>query len=79
MNGTIRDLAEKELQKLENMSLNPRLLDIVDESVSKLPYARERIEPRRVQKLPGRNDQCPCGSGKKYKNCCINKYASDNE
>lgn len=21
----------------------------------------------------GRNDPCPCGSGKKYKNCCINK------
>jgi len=21
----------------------------------------------------GRNDSCPCGSGKKYKNCCINK------
>jgi uncharacterized protein YecA (UPF0149 family) len=21
----------------------------------------------------GRNDACPCGSGKKYKNCCINK------
>ena len=20
----------------------------------------------------GRNDRCPCGSGKKYKNCCIN-------
>jgi len=20
--------------------------------------------------LPGRNDQCPCGSGKKFKNCC---------
>ena len=20
--------------------------------------------------VPGRNDQCPCGSGKKYKNCC---------
>ena len=19
---------------------------------------------------PGRNDPCPCGSGKKYKNCC---------
>ena len=25
--------------------------------------------PRRVQKI-GRNDPCPCGSGKKYKNCC---------
>jgi len=21
-------------------------------------------------KLPGRNDPCPCGSGKKYKKCC---------
>ena len=21
----------------------------------------------------GRNDLCPCGSGKKYKNCCLNK------
>jgi hypothetical protein len=24
-------------------------------------------------KLPGRNDPCPCGSGKKYKKCCIDK------
>lgn len=22
---------------------------------------------------PGRNDPCPCGSGKKYKNCCLGK------
>jgi uncharacterized protein YecA (UPF0149 family) len=21
-------------------------------------------------KQPGRNDPCPCGSGKKYKKCC---------
>ena len=21
----------------------------------------------------GRNDPCPCGSGKKYKNCCMRK------
>ena len=26
-------------------------------------------QPRKVQKI-GRNDPCPCGSGKKYKNCC---------
>jgi SEC-C motif-containing protein len=24
---------------------------------------------RRVEKI-GRNDPCPCGSGKKYKKCC---------
>ncbi|MCJ7804802.1 SEC-C domain-containing protein, partial [Patescibacteria group bacterium] len=23
---------------------------------------------------PGRNDPCPCGSGKKYKKCCYQKY-----
>ena len=22
------------------------------------------------EKEPGRNDPCPCGSGKKYKKCC---------
>ncbi len=27
----------------------------------------------------GRNDPCPCGSGKKYKKCCINKPDSDNQ
>jgi preprotein translocase subunit SecA len=26
-------------------------------------------EPVRVEKAPGRNDPCPCGSGKKYKHC----------
>lgn len=26
--------------------------------------------PVRVEKAPGRNDPCPCGSGKKYKRCC---------
>ena len=34
---------------------------------------QEKPKPRRpvkVGKKPGRNDPCPCGSGKKYKNCC---------
>lgn len=26
-----------------------------------------------IGKKIGRNDACPCGSGKKYKQCCINK------
>jgi preprotein translocase subunit SecA len=28
-----------------------------------------KTEPVRVDKKVGRNDLCPCGSGKKYKNC----------
>ena len=27
---------------------------------------------RKFDKI-GRNDPCPCGSGKKFKNCCMNK------
>jgi len=28
-------------------------------------------EPRRVEEKVGRNDPCPCGSGKKFKKCCM--------
>ena len=31
------------------------------------------MEPYRKEKLPGRNDKCPCGSGKKAKKCCMEK------
>ena len=30
---------------------------------------KEVTQPIRVEKKVGRNDPCPCGSGKKYKNC----------
>ena len=38
--------------------------------------AEDRAQPRVVRiphggKKPGRNDPCPCGSGKKFKRCCI--------
>ncbi len=31
--------------------------------------ARRPVQPIVKEKLPGRNDPCPCGSGKKFKNC----------
>jgi uncharacterized protein YecA (UPF0149 family) len=30
------------------------------------PIRKEDVEPKR-------NDPCPCGSGKKYKQCCLKK------
>ena len=30
----------------------------------------EKLQPVRVEQKVGRNDPCPCGSGKKYKKCC---------
>jgi preprotein translocase subunit SecA len=33
------------------------------------PYERQEPIVRETPKI-GRNDPCPCGSGKKYKKCC---------
>ncbi len=30
----------------------------------------EKVQPIKAETQPGRNDPCPCGSGKKYKKCC---------
>lgn len=30
----------------------------------------EPVLPRSLRPAVGRNDPCPCGSGKKYKHCC---------
>ena len=32
-----------------------------------------KLEPIVMDKKVGRNDPCPCGSGKKYKKCCLRK------
>ncbi|MFZ4580273.1 MAG: SEC-C metal-binding domain-containing protein [Myxococcota bacterium] len=32
--------------------------------------AREPMQPARGTRGPGRNEPCPCGSGRKYKRCC---------
>lgn len=31
----------------------------------------EKLEPHVAEPKVGRNDPCPCGSGKKYKQCCL--------
>ena len=37
------------------------------QSLGKLPA----VHPNLIMTHPGRNDPCPCGSGKKYKKCCL--------
>lgn len=43
-------------------------------------FRRTRTVVREYEKI-GRNDPCPCGSGKKYKNCCLKsgKYENHHE
>ena len=37
------------------------------------PEARVTETVRNTNVRVGRNDKCPCGSGKKYKQCCLRK------
>lgn len=46
---------------------NPRS-DTINEEAE--PPAKVKQQPITVGARPGRNDLCPCGSGKKYKKCC---------
>ena len=40
----------------------------------KARQARQAYQAAALTRKPGRNDPCPCGSGKKYKKCCLPKY-----
>jgi len=41
---------------------------VVDPDAPPLPV--DPVEQIKADEAPGRNDPCPCGSGKKYKKCC---------
>jgi len=40
------------------------------EADEKLLKETPKTEPIHSDKVPSRNDPCPCGSGKKFKKCC---------
>jgi SWIM/SEC-C metal-binding protein len=40
------------------------------EDISDVEHALSPALPMRVSIKIGRNDRCPCGSGKKFKKCC---------
>ncbi len=49
----------------------PQWNDIFDEETRKRLFLEQRKSGTiRKEKKIGRNDPCPCGSGKKYKKCC---------
>ena len=49
----------------------PQWKDIFSEEELKALYKEQKLSTTiRKEKKIGRNDPCPCGSGKKYKHCC---------
>ena len=63
---TVRRLYSVRLQKNEEVK-RQRVVNATSESVGGDGTVKK--QPRKVKKI-GRNEPCPCGSGKKYKNCC---------
>ncbi|MBN1783089.1 SEC-C domain-containing protein [bacterium] len=43
------------------------------ENLTDLEILSNPVETIHAEQKVGRNDPCPCGSGKKYKHCCENK------
>ena len=47
-----------------------QVAQVKETNLEQAQHAGGPAGPKRVEKKVGRNDPCPCGSGKKYKNCC---------
>ena len=73
--------SEENLEKIDALSpdemeasidaIRPAALALHDHWISQ-PEAIPMVQkPIVADKLPGRNDPCPCGSGKKFKQCCL--------
>ena len=59
---------DQELRLLEAVCVQHEM----DHLMGKTMHNREvKLEPTKVEKKVGRNDPCPCGSGKKHKKCCL--------
>ena len=79
---TIDEGDAKKIEKIESMSTEHRELEAFHapgipergaESVQRgerTPARSAKTKPVRAEEKIGRNDPCPCGSGKKYKKCC---------
>jgi len=88
----LEDGKEKCLERLKN-DLERRSLDDIHDSMSwwacfnqdkkdsvpnDVPLKSKVTTFKKKAKKIGRNAPCPCGSGKKYKKCCLNKKDSQN-
>jgi preprotein translocase subunit SecA len=72
--GLVARIKEETVKFLLKVEIEPQHVEIEYEKVEAFENKTDdtlKNEPvRREGKKVGRNDPCPCGSGKKYKKCC---------
>ena len=62
-------VSEDMISELEEEQVRKKKLEYKREDVFEEKKTEKKPQPIRARKI-GRNDPCPCGSGKKYKKCC---------
>lgn len=69
--GNSNEVKQAPVQKKETANVKTSRTEIPQYSNADASTGQEKAKPQpvRVEKKVGRNDPCPCGSGKKYKNC----------
>ena len=75
MTAAIEETVVKTLLHIQKKNENMQRVNLVRAMVTNMNAAQnagaEKAKPvTNSSKKVGRNDPCPCGSGKKYKNCC---------
>lgn len=63
----VRTLVKVQIASEERVAQRPKIRNI---STNLSEDGSSAVQQRVVGKKVGRNDPCPCGSGKKYKKCC---------
>ncbi|HBN86213.1 MAG TPA: hypothetical protein DDZ89_20510, partial [Clostridiales bacterium] len=66
---TIREESVRTLLHMQKVVKEPPKRESVAQPVNTVHGGGEVSTGKKNYK-PGRNDPCPCGSGKKYKSCC---------
>ncbi len=69
---TVRYMMGFQVQKEEEKPIQRKAVIDLDKVQENFESALEQkpTTQRKTEKEVGRNDECPCGSGKKYKKCC---------
>ena len=69
MIASIREDPAKAILTTEIVRAGEEVKKSAEGAATNLADGSEQKRPEKKKKI-GRNDPCPCGSGKKYKNCC---------
>lgn len=65
-------VSQSQSEEPQKIQVN-NVINNIYQQLPQTPETKKHILKPENSKKVGRNEPCPCGSGKKYKKCCLNK------